>query len=139
MLEKIASSFSQADAFDYLADFSNARFWDPSVTAAERLGGGEPGLGSTFRIVTVFAGISTELVYETVLYERPCRVGFRAETTWAVSRDEIGFVRAGDGSQVIYDARLDAKWLLGWADPLLQVLFSRLAVGSARGLREALA
>ena len=41
-----------------MADFSNARFWDPSVSGA-RKDDGPIGLGSAFAIVARFAGATS--------------------------------------------------------------------------------
>ena len=52
----IRSKLAPEDAFAYMADFSNARFWDPSVSEARRERHGPVGLGSTFHLVARFAG-----------------------------------------------------------------------------------
>jgi len=37
-LTTIESALPQAEAFAYMADFANARLWDPSVSEARRVG-----------------------------------------------------------------------------------------------------
>ena len=50
-------ALAPAEAFAYMADFSNARFWDPSVSQARREDDGPVGLGSELpRSVARFAG-----------------------------------------------------------------------------------
>lgn len=52
----IESALSPADAFAYMADFSNARHWDPSVLEAARTTDGA--VGNTFATFALRAGIS---------------------------------------------------------------------------------
>ena len=52
----IRTTLAPSEAFAYMADFSNARFWDPSVSAARREGEGPVGSGSRFHLVARFAG-----------------------------------------------------------------------------------
>ena len=49
---QVAARGGQHEVFEYLADFSNAKEWDPSVKSAERLDTGEIKVGSTFRLVS---------------------------------------------------------------------------------------
>ena len=70
-LTEIESSLPQVDAFAYMADFANARVWDPSVSVARRVGEAPIGIGSAFDLVARFGGRDVPLRYEIVEYDSP--------------------------------------------------------------------
>jgi len=124
-------------AFDYLADFSSVREWDPTAVSAENLSG-RAGEGAEFRVVVRFAGRETEFVYETLEFDRPQRVVLRAESSTVVSLDTISFREAANGTEVTYDALLEPKGPMKLAGPLLGLLFKRLGDNAAAGLEREL-
>jgi hypothetical protein len=126
------------EAFDYLADFSSVEEGDETAVGARMLGG-EPGLGTEFRVVVSFAGRELPFVYRTTTFERPERLVFRAESSTVVSEDTITFRPAPDGgSEVTYDADLRPKGLLKLADPILALMFKRLGDNAKAGLEREL-
>ena len=133
----IRSNRGVEDAFDYLADFSSVREWDPTAVSAENVSG-RVGVGAEFRVVVRFAGRENEFIYETIEYERPQRVVLRAESSAVVSLDTITFEPTEAGTEVTYDARLDPKGAMKIASPLLSLLFQRLGDNAARGLEREL-
>jgi hypothetical protein len=134
----VNSTKTAEQAFDYLADFSSVREWDPSCVRAELLSPA-PGPDARFVVVVELAGRETELTYVTKEFERPNRVVFVAETSTYTSEDTITFAAADGGSSVTYDANLRLKGALKIADPLLALLFRRLGDNAAAGLRRELA
>ena len=52
----IDSNLPPEEAFAYLADFANARHWDPSVVEAERRDAASLGTGSSFDLSVKFGG-----------------------------------------------------------------------------------
>ena len=48
--ERIHTPLPIEDAFAYLADFANSEEWDPGVATAERIGSGEVGVGTRYRL-----------------------------------------------------------------------------------------
>jgi hypothetical protein len=134
----IASKLAPADAFAYMADFSNARFWDPSVSEASRASDGPLGPGSAFAIVARFAGRSVPLTYSIVDYEPPARVVLEARSGF-ISRDTITVeAAAGGGSLVGYDALLAFNGIARLFDPLMQLVFARVGAKARAGLETAL-
>ena len=103
---KIESSLPQAEAFAYMADFANARVWDPSVSEAHRVGDAPIGIGSTFDLVARFGGRDVALRYAIVEYDAPRRIVLEAQRPGFVSRDTVTVESAGSGSVVGYDATL---------------------------------
>jgi hypothetical protein len=132
----IESSLSPDEAFAYMADFSHAEEWDPSVEAATRLG--DAGPGAAFDLVVRFGGRKLPMRYETAAFDpAERRVVLQADNPRFTSRDTITVTPTADGSSVHYDAALDlrrAKLL----DPVLQLLFNRTGDKAAAGMRTAL-
>jgi len=136
---EIESRLSPADAFDYMADFANARFWDPSVSEARRESDGPVAAGSTFHIVSRFAGRDVPLLYTVITHEPPGRVVLEARKPGFVSRDTITIRAAGAGGSIVhYDALLELRGARRVLDPILQRLFNRIGEHATGGLQTAL-
>jgi len=121
-----------------MADFSNARAWDPSVGEAVAVGGGPVGLGSEFDLVTRFAGRAVPLRYTIVAYDAPRNVVFEARRPGFLSRDSITVEPDGAGSIVHYDARLVFSGVGRLLDPVMQLVFRRVGARATAGLQVAL-
>ena len=89
----IDSSLSPGEAFAYLADFSNARSWDPSVLEATRASELPTGEGATFDLVVKFGGRSLPMEYRIVSYDEPRVVVLESRKTRFTSRDTITVAR----------------------------------------------
>jgi hypothetical protein len=134
----IQSTRPPSEAFAYMADFSNARIWDPSVSKAVTVGGGPIGLGSVFDLVARFAGREVPLRYTIVAYDAPNSVVLEATRPGFASRDTISVEPAGNGSVVHYDARLVFSGLGRLLDPVMQVVFRRVGSRATAGMQAAL-
>ena len=134
----IESTLPQADAFAYMADFANARLWDPSVSEARQLGEAPIGIGSAFDLVARFGGRDVPLRYEIVEYASPRRVVLEARRPGFVSRDTITVEPAGERSVVDYDARLVFGRVGRLLDPIMQRIFNRVGARATLGMQTAL-
>src|SRR6478735_11942462 len=85
------------ELFDFFADMTNAKSWDPSITRAVRLDDGPVGLGSRFEVTLGAMGRDLVLTYEIVEHGPPGKVGLRAESGIFVSEDTITITPVGDG------------------------------------------
>jgi Polyketide cyclase / dehydrase and lipid transport len=135
----IESTLSPPEAFAYMADFSNAVEWDPSVVKALRASDAPVGLGSTFDLVVMFGGRKLPMRYEIVSFEEPRLVVIEARKPSFTSRDTITVSPAGDGSTVHYDAVLELRGPGRMLDRVLQVLFDRTGAKASAGMRAVLA
>ena len=135
---KIGSTLPQGAAFAYMADFSNARVWDPSVSEARRVGEAPIGVGSAFELVARFAGRDVPLRYEIVEHDSPLRVVLEAQRPGFVSRDTITVEPAGEGSVVNYDATLAFSGLGRLLDSIMQLIFNRVGARATAGMQTAL-
>lgn len=134
----IASRLPEQACFAYMADFSNARLWDPSVSEARRLDEGSLALGSAFELVARFAGRELALRYTIVGFEPPLRVVLEAQRPGFVSRDTITVEASASGSSVHYDALLALAGVRRLLEPLMQRLLDGVGERASAGLRAAL-
>ncbi|MBJ7348154.1 MAG: SRPBCC family protein [Thermoleophilaceae bacterium] len=123
------------EVFAYLANFANAREWDPSVVDGQILTPGEPALGSRYEITAKFAGNSNVLEYEITDFEAPRRVVLRGENAGVVSIDTIIVARAGDVTRVSYDADLQFKGAYRALDPIFKLVFQRIGDKAKAGMQ----
>jgi len=137
-LTRIESSLPQAEAFDYMADFANARLWDPSVSEAHRVGVEPIGVGSTFDLVARFGGRDVPLRYEIVEYDPPRRVVLEARNPRFVSKDTITVEPGAAGSVVHYDASLVFAGAGRLLDPVMERIFNRVGARATLGMQTAL-
>jgi carbon monoxide dehydrogenase subunit G len=123
-----------ADAFAYVADFTNTAEWDPSVVSAERVDDGPIGEGSQFRVVVAFFGRRIELTYTIERYAPPSEVVLVGTGKSVESRDTITVMANGDGSKIQYDAQLRLKGAMRVLDKGLQLPFTSMGERAAAGL-----
>jgi Polyketide cyclase / dehydrase and lipid transport len=127
------------EAFAYLARFSNAAEWDPGVTSAEQLSSGPPALGSTYRLVVRFLGLSAPMDYSINEIEVPRRVVLQAENVAIRSTDVIEVApQPSGGSHVVYEANLRTKGVFVVISPVIALAFRGVGDRAAKGLRQAL-
>jgi Polyketide cyclase / dehydrase and lipid transport len=123
------------DVFKFMACFENIAEWDPGVVEAARLGSGDLGVGSRFRVVLSSAGRKLPLEYRITEYEPPRRVLLVAETATLRSVDEITVEPRPDGATVTYAANLELLGPLRIFNPAMALVFSRVGDRAADGLR----
>ena len=144
-MAKFKSTFQSArtidETFAYLADFSNARFWDPSVSAAIRLDSSQLAVGSKFTLQAKFWGRVLALNYEIDVLEPVHRLVFVADLPLGRSVDEIVVVRSDMslGCTVTYDARVYLSGRSRLLEPLVALEFQRTARRACTGLQRELA
>ena len=134
----VPSTWSVERAFGYMSDFSNARYWDPSVRAAQRLDDGDVTVGSLFELTVRFAGRDKVLRYQVMEFVPDHRVVFSSTTGALLSRDTLTFERQPGGCEMTYRAELRFNGPAAMANPLLAVLFRRLAHQASASLRHVL-
>lgn len=130
----ILTSRPGEEVFDYMADFTSVAEWDGTVTRADRVGSKPPGLGAHFEVVVRMLGRENELCYETIEYERPHRFVLKADAGALTSVDEVRVRETAEGTELVYDAKLEPNGLMKLADPVLGLLFKRLGNQAADGL-----
>jgi len=119
----------QDAAVAYLADFANAVEWDPGTVSCVRNGDpSAPALpGATWTNTSKVLGRETQLTYELVTLATN-HVVLKGSNDTADSTDDI-HVTALDGgrSQIRYEATITFKGAARLADPLMSLVFRRIA------------
>ena len=122
---------------DYLADFTHAEEWDPGTESCTRLDSGPIQVGSRFHNESRIAGVSTELVYELVTLDAD-KVVLRGENDSATSTDTITVTPKGGGSEITYEAVIEAKGVGKLAEPLMKLVFERIGSETEKKMTEVL-
>ncbi|WP_298445097.1 SRPBCC family protein [Gordonia sp. (in: high G+C Gram-positive bacteria)] len=138
-MQQVVRSPAPAPAvFDYLADFTNAVRWDPNTVRVTRLAGaGE--VGTVYRVVSTFAGRSTELDYRLTDREPLALIRLRGEKKSVTAVDTIAVTAVDSGTEVCYTVEFDFHGVLGLAEPLLRPAVRSLLRAGADGLGRQLA
>ncbi len=131
------TTWSPEAAFDFMGDLRNFARWDPGVRGVRMVAGIAPGLGTAFDVAVRVPFGAMTLRYEVMTWERPGRLVVRAQTSTLISLDEILVEATPEGATVTYDADLALR-VLGVANPLLGLAFSRIGDRAAAGLRRVL-
>ena len=95
--DDVSSTLTQADLFDYMADFTHAAEWDPGTKSAKRLDDGKIGVGSEFELVVEFAGNESPFVYKITEYDRPNVLVVEADSEAVHLVDTMTCSETGDG------------------------------------------
>lgn len=122
---------------DYLADFTHAEEWDPGTESCTRLDSGPIRVGSRFHNESKIAGVSTELVYELVTLDAD-KVVLRGENDSATSTDTITVTPQDGGSEITYEAVIEAKGVGKLAEPLMKLVFERIGSETEKKMTEVL-
>ncbi len=134
----VASPRSPEDSFAYMSDLANFAEWDPGVRSSTLVTGDRPADGAAYDVVV--NGIAGPLTLRYVLgdFRAPESFVAIAESNLLKSVDTIVVRPHEAGSLVTYDAVLTLKGLLGLADPILRLAFTRIGGKAAEGLTAAL-
>ena len=126
-------------AFDYLADFSNARFWDPTVSSARRLSSGPIEEGSRFEVFLRSPRQPIRFEYRILRFARARFVQLEATSQAFRSLDTIEVeARSRGGARVRYDADLRPQGLFYLFDLPIHLAFQVSGRFSERGLARSL-
>lgn len=127
----------QAAVVDYLKDFSHATEWDPGTVSCTRLDSGPVQVGSRWHNVSKLVVVKAELEYELVEL-RDNGVVFVGTNEGSRSVDTIDVLPAEGGVRVTYDANVTLKGKAKYAEPLLFLVFQKLARDTVRDLTRTL-
>jgi carbon monoxide dehydrogenase subunit G len=137
--ERIETALPIEAAFDYVADFANAREWDPGVAAARRIDGGPVAVGARYDLGVRMGGRVAPMQYRITELDRPRRVVLVGAGTNVDAVDDIRFERSGEWTVIDYTAEIRLGGLLRFAQPFLGGSFARIARDAAGGMERTLA
>lgn len=136
--ETIFVAASQADAFDYIADFANIEDWDPGVVSASKNGNEPASLGTSFELITVFKGTETPMTYTITEMDRPGRIALTGEGKQLTAVDTLTFTPDGDQTRIDYHAALDFRGLARIGVKFLGKALDQLGKDAVAGLKREL-
>ncbi len=137
--ERIQTPLPIEDAFAYLADFANSEEWDPGVATAERIGAGEVGVGTRFRLGVRQGDRVTPMEYRITIFEPPRRVVLVGSGSRVEATDDIRFEANAAGTVVEYIADINLTGILRLAQPFMGGTFRRIAEDASDGISRTLA
>jgi hypothetical protein len=124
--------------FALVADFGRASEWDPLVLRSARLDEGPLRVGSEFGLVIRSPLGPRYLRYGVESIDRPHRVVLVGGNRLFATRDTIALSRSGEGVRIDYEARLGLWGLAPLGEPVLGLVFRRLARDAVGGLQRRL-
>lgn len=130
----VPSALRAEDLFAYMAEFSNARLWDPGVATGVNVTEGPLRLGSQFLLGVIIGKKTLPFTYEITSFDPPNSVTLIAETDSYISEDTITVNADGEGSILHYRANLIPKGLLGRYNPFLGLVFRSIGERARKGL-----
>ncbi|CAN5248284.1 SRPBCC family protein [soil metagenome] len=127
-----------AEAFAYVADFSNSAEWDPGIPEARMITDRPVRQGSEFEVVALFRGKRQRFHYVVTAFEAERRIVLTGEGEKARSVDEIKFEPAGADTRIVYVADIRLRGIARVAEPLLAPIMNRMADDALAGLKTVL-
>jgi len=137
--KSIDTPASPEAAFEYLADFSNAERWDPTVSSADLLTPLPIGVGARFEVRLGSPAGDITLDYRLTRFEPNTCVVFEAKTKYLRSLDTIEIEPRANGCRVYYDADLRPRGAAYLLDLPIHLAFQVSGARSVKGLERALA
>jgi hypothetical protein len=134
----MTSTWSQDDAFTYMADVRNFAEWDPGTERVVQVRGDGPGPRAAYDVTVRVGSRTMVLRYEVVEWDPPHRVVIEAAKSWMRLRDEIVVDRVEADTLVTYDARIELRGPLRLFDGMLQKRFRAIGERGAAGLQQKL-
>lgn len=138
--ETLETALPVDDAFAFVADFANARHWDPGVATSERIDDGPLGVGARYRLGVRMRGRVAPMEYRITAFDAPRRVVLVGEGSNVTAVDEILFAPRADGTGTRIEYLADIR-LGGWMRllaPFAGGAFRALADNAVNGMRRAL-
>jgi len=136
--ERIETALPLQDAFDFIADFSNAAHWDPGVATAVRLDRGPIREGTRVRLGVRMAGRVAPMDYVVTTWQPPIRVVLTGAGSGVAAVDDIRFETTPTGTRIDYTADIRLRGLLRLAAPFAGGTFERIARDARDGMQRAL-
>ena len=136
--ERIETTLPLDETFAFIADFANARLWDPGVATSERIDPGPVGLGARYRLGVRMRGRVAPMEYRISTFEPPYRVVLTGEGSGVSAVDEIVFARAANGTAIDYTADIRLGGWMRLLQPFVGGAFEKIAKDALGGMQEAL-
>jgi carbon monoxide dehydrogenase subunit G len=137
VIRKITAPVPPDQVINYLKDFAHAEEWDAGTQQCTRNDAGPIEPGASWHNVSKIFGLTVELTYtlDEVSDDTLVFVGTNRSST---SRDTITVGAAGRGSEVTYRADLSMRGPAKLLNPVMKLVFEKLASDTEKQLSKAL-
>jgi carbon monoxide dehydrogenase subunit G len=122
-----------ARVIEYLKDFGNTVEWDPGTQTCTRTNTGQVAEGATWHNVSKICAVSAELTY-TLQKVTDSTLVFVGENASSRSIDTITVDAADTGSLLTYRADLEMKGAAKLLNPVMKLVFEKLATDTEKQL-----
>jgi len=122
----------------YLSDFRTSEEWDPPTVSTVRTSG-DGGVGTTYKNVSKFLGVETEVEYVVTEHVEHERFQLAGDAGSLELLDTLTFSSTGENTSVTYHAEFDPRGAAKLAGPLLPPALKVLADKVAASMEEKLA
>jgi carbon monoxide dehydrogenase subunit G len=136
--ETIETSLPIDETFAFIADFANARHWDPGVATSERVDEGPVGLGARYQLGVRMRGNVAPMEYRITTYEPPRRVVLTGEGSNVSAVDEIRFEPGSTGTRIDYTADIRLTGWMRLVTPFAGGALQKIARDALGGMQRAL-
>jgi hypothetical protein len=136
--ERIETSLPLEPTFAFVADFANARNWDPGVASSVRVDAGPLAVGARYLLGVRMGGRVVPMEYEITRLEPGRRVVLAGHGSGVVAVDDIAFEATPTGTIITYVADIRLRGLLRFLAPFAGGAFRRIAANARDGMEKAL-
>jgi hypothetical protein len=136
--ERIETTLPLDEAFAFVADFANARLWDPGVATSERLDAGPVAVGARYRLGVRMGGRVAPMEYAITTLEPSRRVVLTGEGSGVSAVDDIRFAATPTGTAIDYTAQIRLRGARRLVEPFVGGAFARIARNARDGMQRAL-
>ncbi len=136
--ERIETTLPVDQAFAFVADFANARHWDPGVATAERLEPGPLAVGARYRLGVRIGGRVAPMEYVITDLQPGRRVRLAGSGSGVVAVDDIRFSATPSGTRIDYIADIRLRGVRRLVEPFARGTFARIARDARDGMQHTL-
>jgi len=136
--EHIETPLPLDEAFAFVADFTNAKDWDPGVATSERLDPGPVAVGARYRLGVRMGGGVASMEYRVTALEPLRRVVLAGEGSGVSAVDDIRFEATPGGTRIDYTADIRLRGAKRLAAPFAGGAFAKIARQARDGMQRAL-
>jgi len=136
--ERIETALPLDEAFSFIADFANAKDWDPGVATSVPLDPGPVAVGSRYQLgIRRGEGVAT-MEYVVTAYEPLRRVVLAGEGAGVAAVDDIRFEATPGGTRIDYMADIRLRGVRRLATPFAGGMIAKIVRQGRDGMQRAL-
>lgn len=131
-------SQSPERVFDFISDFRHAPLWDPRTREVRLLDDLPIRRGTRFSLTAAVFGLTLELPYTILEYQRPTKLVFAGTTALFDYRERVTISPVREGTRIEWDAHMQLRSVLALGNPVLALLYQHIGDDAVGGIAAAL-